>query len=311
MSLLFSLKCEHSTLTVDSHVRCKTRAVLRFGHVTALNQSQVRLASVEPHCSSRNNFNLSSASTENQPRRPDKRMRKLSNMRYLQTHNILKMAYLKVTCVDCNILLTFQCIMGKQRFPTLHEHHEIETLNNSTFKFDCNWLQMLTQLIEDHQSATRPEDVTVLGEWMKERDDLRLAEDKILPVASRSCDLALSTSASKTLAKYISNVPQEKRVKNRLDYGSTAIEAAHSVYPERLLSTLGAGEDRWSTHVKEKGKRMVGGQIMFVESKLMATLSSAGSQNLCSVANSRRVSLVSYQQMIPNKVSVLALQTTL
>nr|CAD7446045.1 unnamed protein product [Timema bartmani] len=50
--------------------------------------------------------------------------------------------------------------------------HEIETLNNSTFKFDCNWLQMLTQLIEDHQSATRPEDVTVLGEWMKERDEL-------------------------------------------------------------------------------------------------------------------------------------------
>lgn len=51
--------------------------------------------------------------------------------------------------------------------------HEIETLNRRTFKENANWLQMLTQLIEDHQECNTPGEVAVLDGWMKERDQLR------------------------------------------------------------------------------------------------------------------------------------------
>ncbi|XP_046960933.1 5'-nucleotidase domain-containing protein 3 isoform X2 [Vanessa cardui] len=51
--------------------------------------------------------------------------------------------------------------------------HEINTLNTQTFKENANWLQMLTQLIEDHQDYKEPEALAVIGEWMAERDYLR------------------------------------------------------------------------------------------------------------------------------------------
>ncbi|XP_049780560.1 5'-nucleotidase domain-containing protein 3 [Schistocerca cancellata] len=51
--------------------------------------------------------------------------------------------------------------------------HEIETLNNPEFKQQCNWLQMLTQLIEDHQDRDEPESLQELQKWMAERDELR------------------------------------------------------------------------------------------------------------------------------------------
>ncbi|GLV43120.1 5' nucleotidase C [Carabus blaptoides fortunei] len=51
--------------------------------------------------------------------------------------------------------------------------HEIETLNRSEFKENANWLQMLTQLIEDHQDCEGAEDQAVLAKWMNERDQLR------------------------------------------------------------------------------------------------------------------------------------------
>lgn len=51
--------------------------------------------------------------------------------------------------------------------------HEIETLNNPEFKINANWLQMLTQLIEDHQDCEDPEEKKVLAKWMEERDVLR------------------------------------------------------------------------------------------------------------------------------------------
>lgn len=51
--------------------------------------------------------------------------------------------------------------------------HEITTLNDQNFKENANWLQMLTQLIEDHQDYDEPEAVKVLNEWMAERDELR------------------------------------------------------------------------------------------------------------------------------------------
>lgn len=38
---------------------------------------------------------------------------------------------------------------------------------------NANWLQMLTQLIEDHQDDESPEAQNALREWMKERDFLR------------------------------------------------------------------------------------------------------------------------------------------
>ncbi|KAG5893550.1 hypothetical protein JTB14_013634 [Gonioctena quinquepunctata] len=51
--------------------------------------------------------------------------------------------------------------------------HEISTLNNPEFKKNANWLQMLTQLIEDHQDCEDPEEQKVLASWMAERDCIR------------------------------------------------------------------------------------------------------------------------------------------
>ncbi|XP_065344327.1 5'-nucleotidase domain-containing protein 3 isoform X2 [Cloeon dipterum] len=50
--------------------------------------------------------------------------------------------------------------------------HEIKTLNNEKFKKDVNWLQMLTQLIEDCQDREGKEAEATLQQWMQERDML-------------------------------------------------------------------------------------------------------------------------------------------
>lgn len=49
--------------------------------------------------------------------------------------------------------------------------HEIETLNDEIFKQNCNWLQMLTQLIEESQD--RHDAAIALPAWIAERDELR------------------------------------------------------------------------------------------------------------------------------------------
>ncbi|XP_020714973.1 5'-nucleotidase domain-containing protein 3 isoform X1 [Ceratitis capitata] len=51
--------------------------------------------------------------------------------------------------------------------------HEIETLNNVNFKTNANWLQMLTQLIEDIQDYQCEAAHICLEKWQKERDLLR------------------------------------------------------------------------------------------------------------------------------------------
>ncbi|CAH0561960.1 unnamed protein product [Brassicogethes aeneus] len=51
--------------------------------------------------------------------------------------------------------------------------HEIATLNNVDFKKNANWLQMLTQLIEDNQDCENDEQQMILTKWMNERDKLR------------------------------------------------------------------------------------------------------------------------------------------
>ncbi|KAJ8950351.1 hypothetical protein NQ314_007886 [Rhamnusium bicolor] len=51
--------------------------------------------------------------------------------------------------------------------------HEIATLNNPEFKKNANWLQMLTQLIEDHQDCEDPDEQRILARWMAERDKIR------------------------------------------------------------------------------------------------------------------------------------------
>lgn len=56
---------------------------------------------------------------------------------------------------------------------TIFAQHEIETLNDTQFKRNANWLQMLTQLIEDHQDDTTPEARVALASWHEERDRLR------------------------------------------------------------------------------------------------------------------------------------------
>lgn len=50
--------------------------------------------------------------------------------------------------------------------------HEIETLNKTEFKMNANWLQMLTQLIEDHQDDDSPEAREALHKWNAERAEL-------------------------------------------------------------------------------------------------------------------------------------------
>lgn len=51
--------------------------------------------------------------------------------------------------------------------------HEIDTLNNVNFKSNANWLQMLTQLIEDSQDIESEYAPIALKKWMNERDDIR------------------------------------------------------------------------------------------------------------------------------------------
>lgn len=51
--------------------------------------------------------------------------------------------------------------------------HEIHTLNTETFKMNANWLQMLTQLIEDYQDHESSDAHEILTKWMHERDTLR------------------------------------------------------------------------------------------------------------------------------------------
>ncbi|XP_004444446.3 5'-nucleotidase domain-containing protein 3 isoform X2 [Drosophila pseudoobscura] len=51
--------------------------------------------------------------------------------------------------------------------------HEIKTLNREDFKMSANWLQMLTQLIEDTQDDESEPAQACLREWMEERDQLR------------------------------------------------------------------------------------------------------------------------------------------
>lgn len=60
------------------------------------------------------------------------------------------------------------------KIPYFSLQHEINTLNTQSFKENANWLQMLTQLIEDHQDYKDPEALEVVTEWMAERDYLRL-----------------------------------------------------------------------------------------------------------------------------------------
>ncbi|XP_032590023.1 5'-nucleotidase domain-containing protein 3 isoform X2 [Drosophila grimshawi] len=51
--------------------------------------------------------------------------------------------------------------------------HEIKTLNREDFKMSANWLQMLTQLIEDTQDDDSEAAQVSLRAWMDERDHLR------------------------------------------------------------------------------------------------------------------------------------------
>ncbi|XP_053968183.1 5'-nucleotidase domain-containing protein 3 isoform X2 [Anastrepha ludens] len=53
--------------------------------------------------------------------------------------------------------------------------HEIETLNNVSFKTNANWLQMLTQLIEEIQDYDCEAAQICLEKWQLERDMLSLA----------------------------------------------------------------------------------------------------------------------------------------
>ncbi|EDW74236.1 uncharacterized protein Dwil_GK21823 [Drosophila willistoni] len=51
--------------------------------------------------------------------------------------------------------------------------HEIKTLNREDFKMSANWLQMLTQLIEETQDNESDGAQICLSRWMEERDQLR------------------------------------------------------------------------------------------------------------------------------------------
>lgn len=49
-------------------------------------------------------------------------------------------------------------------------------LNKPEFKRQANWLQMLTQLIEDNQDYKSSEAQAALLKWNAERDELRFVE---------------------------------------------------------------------------------------------------------------------------------------
>lgn len=51
--------------------------------------------------------------------------------------------------------------------------HEINILNTDEFKRTCNWLQMLTQLIEEQQGSDLPNAAVHLAQWQQECDTLR------------------------------------------------------------------------------------------------------------------------------------------
>ncbi|TMW45805.1 hypothetical protein DOY81_009115 [Sarcophaga bullata] len=55
----------------------------------------------------------------------------------------------------------------------LDEKHEIKTLNTEEFKSKANWLQMLTQLIEDNQDNQSEAAIMSVQKWLQERDQLR------------------------------------------------------------------------------------------------------------------------------------------
>lgn len=55
----------------------------------------------------------------------------------------------------------------------IHFQHEIDTLNDPEFKTNANWLQMLTQLIEDYQDDESENAKAALRKWNAERDQLR------------------------------------------------------------------------------------------------------------------------------------------
>jgi len=50
---------------------------------------------------------------------------------------------------------------------------EIETLNRPDFKWRVNWLQVLQQLIEEHQDAEDEVSRQIISKWLSERDQLR------------------------------------------------------------------------------------------------------------------------------------------
>lgn len=54
-----------------------------------------------------------------------------------------------------------------------NQQHEIDTLNNPAFKTNANWMQMLTQLIEDYQDNDTDNAKAALRKWNAERDQLR------------------------------------------------------------------------------------------------------------------------------------------
>lgn len=56
---------------------------------------------------------------------------------------------------------------------------EIDKLNRVEFKKNANWLQMLTQLIEDVQDDESQNSQEAVRRWMLERDELRLHTKKI------------------------------------------------------------------------------------------------------------------------------------
>ncbi|XP_014280301.1 5'-nucleotidase domain-containing protein 3 isoform X1 [Halyomorpha halys] len=57
--------------------------------------------------------------------------------------------------------------------------HEIATLNKEEFKKNCNWLQMLTQLIEECQDVDEIGAKETLAAWMAERDRIRQETKKV------------------------------------------------------------------------------------------------------------------------------------
>jgi len=68
---------------------------------------------------------------------------------------------------------------GARCMPILSLQREIETLNTPSFKFDMNWQNFMTSLLETYQDIDDPEVQPIIRQWQEERNCTRARNKSI------------------------------------------------------------------------------------------------------------------------------------